>query len=276
MPEGPEIRRAADRIAAILQDQVIERIWFDLPELKPFEDKLSGARLIGVETRGKAMLNHFDNGLSIYSHNQLYGRWYCLDKGERPDTSRQLRLRLETASKAALLFSASDIAVLTKAAQENHPLLSRLGPDILSDSLDTETIAKRLLGKRFRNRQLATLLTDQSFLAGLGNYLRCEILFTASLHPGIKPSQCTDRQLEDIADAIDELPRQSYETGGITNQLSLAKRLISQGGSFESARFKVYRREGLPCYRCGEKIIKVVSGSQGCYLCPECQMKRDV
>ncbi len=271
MPEGPEIRRAADRIAAILQDQIIERVWFGLPALKPFEKRLTGTRLIEVETRGKAMLNHFDNGLSIYSHNQLYGRWYCLAKGEVPDTSRQLRLRLETASKAALLFSASDIAVLTKTGQEKHPLLSRLGPDILNGSLDSETIIKRLLGKRFRNRQLATLLTDQSFLAGLGNYLRCEILFTASLHPGIKPSQCTDRQLERIAEAILELPRQSYETGGITNQLQLAEQLITQGSSFESARFNVYRRENLPCYRCAAKIIKIVSGSQGCYLCSNCQ-----
>ncbi|WP_246344966.1 DNA-formamidopyrimidine glycosylase family protein [endosymbiont of Lamellibrachia barhami] len=156
MPEGPEIRRAADRITAILQDQIIETVWFGLPALKPFEKRLTGARLIEVETRGKAMLNHFDNDLSIYSHNQLYGRWYCLDKGEVPDTSRQLRLSLETTSKAALLFSASDIAVLTKAEQESHPLLSRLGPDILSGSLDGETIAKRLLGKRFRNRQLAS------------------------------------------------------------------------------------------------------------------------
>ncbi|MBL3599146.1 MAG: endonuclease VIII [gamma proteobacterium endosymbiont of Lamellibrachia anaximandri] len=271
MPEGPEIRRAADRIAAILQDQIIETVWFGLPTLKPFERKLTGARLIEVETRGKAMLNHFDNGLSIYSHNQLYGRWYCLDKNEMPDTSRQLRLRLETASKTALLFSASDIAVLTKAGLKTHPLLSRLGADILSSSLDGEAIAERLLGKGFRNRQLATLLTDQSFLAGLGNYLRCEILFTASLHPRIKPSQCTDMQLERLADAIVKLPRQSYETGGITNQLTLAEQLISEGSRFESVRFKVFRREGLPCYRCGTKIIKIISGSQGCFLCPECQ-----
>ena len=40
----------------------------DHPE---FEPRLAGRVVQQVETRGKAMLIHFDNSLSIYSHNQL-------------------------------------------------------------------------------------------------------------------------------------------------------------------------------------------------------------
>ncbi len=71
MPEGPEIRRAADKIEAAIKDQVIEEITFGLPKLKRFTAKLRGHRVSDVETRGKALLTHFDNGLTIYSHNQL-------------------------------------------------------------------------------------------------------------------------------------------------------------------------------------------------------------
>ena len=75
MPEGPEIRRVADRLAEVLVDQRVERVRFGLPRLKPEEGVLSGQRVLEVEPRGKALLTHFENGLSLYSHNQLYGVW---------------------------------------------------------------------------------------------------------------------------------------------------------------------------------------------------------
>ena len=69
MPEGPEIRRAADRVAKILLDREIVAAEFRLPALRRFESRLSGAHVTAVDTRGKAMLTRFDNGLTLYSHN---------------------------------------------------------------------------------------------------------------------------------------------------------------------------------------------------------------
>lgn len=92
MPEGPEIRRAADKVAAVLVGQKMERVAFGLQRLRPFERRLTGRVVTGVTTRGKALLTCFDNGLTIYSHNQLYGRWYTLRRPRFPKTSRQLRI----------------------------------------------------------------------------------------------------------------------------------------------------------------------------------------
>ncbi|MBA1332909.1 endonuclease VIII, partial [Candidatus Endoriftia persephone str. Guaymas] len=77
MPEGPEIRRAADAVESILKGRIASEVWFSLPRLQPFAA---------------------DNGLTLYSHNQLYGRWHCVRRGERPETRRQLRLRISTES----------------------------------------------------------------------------------------------------------------------------------------------------------------------------------
>ena len=71
MPEGPEIRRAADKIEAVLKDKTVERIQFGLPPLKKFSKPLTGTKVLELETRGKALLTHFDSGHTIYSHNQL-------------------------------------------------------------------------------------------------------------------------------------------------------------------------------------------------------------
>ena len=106
MPEGPEIRRAADRVAAVLVGKTIETVAFGLPRLRSFERRLQGQEVTAVETRGKAMLTRFDNGLTIYSHNQLYGRWYTMPRPRMPKTERQLRIELRTAThRAARLTS---------------------------------------------------------------------------------------------------------------------------------------------------------------------------
>ena len=89
MPEGPEIRRAADRIAKAIDGQRIAEVRFGLPRLQRFEDELTGVRVAGVETRGKALLIVFDQGLTLYSHNQLYGVWYLRRRGELPNTGPQ-------------------------------------------------------------------------------------------------------------------------------------------------------------------------------------------
>lgn len=271
MPEGPEIRRAADVVAGCIAGRVADDVWFAFAHLKPFERQLSGVEVRAVETRGKAMLTRFANGLLIYSHNQLYGRWYCCPRGERPDIRRQLRLAIHNGKSSALLYSASDIEVLREEELASHPFLARLGPDILDPRTDQALLLARLADKRFRNRQLGSLLTDQGFVAGLGNYLRCEILFAAGLHPRRRPVRLTDRQRRKLVNAMLQLPRQSYETGGITNDPVRARDLIANGADFEAARFWVFRREGLPCYCCGAPIAKQVLNGQPAYLCLQCQ-----
>ncbi len=271
MPEGPEIRRAADRVAECIAGQVAETVWFAFEHLKPFERQLSGVQVRAVEARGKAMLTRFANGLVIYSHNQLYGRWYCCPAGERPDIKRQLRLAIHNRKSSALLYSASDIEVLREDELASHPFLSRLGPDVLDPATGRTLLLRRLNDRRFRSRRLGSLLTDQGFVAGLGNYLRCEILFVAGLHPCLRSVQLTDAQRLKLVDAMLQLPRQSYETGGITNDLARARELMASGADFETARFRVFRREGLPCYRCGAPITKQVLNGQPTYLCLLCQ-----
>ncbi len=271
MPEGPEIRRAADQVAAAIKGKKAEHLFFAHDHLKPYEQLLAETTVYAVDTFGKAMLTRFSNGLNIYTHNQLYGRWHCCKAGEHPDISRRLRLAIHNSDYSALLYSASDITILKDDEINNHPFLKKLGPDILAPGTDISIIINRLRERRFCNRQLGNLLTDQSFVAGLGNYLRCEILFVAGLSPDLRPKQLDNDKIRQLAAAILVLPRQSYETGGITNELPHAKQMIDEGSSFENARFHVFRREGMPCYRCRATIVRVRQAGQPTYLCPDCQ-----
>lgn len=262
MPEGPEIRRAADSLEAAVKGKPLTEVWFAFEQLKPYESQLVGQRITHIETRGKALLTHFSNGLTLYSHNQLYGVWRVVDANSVPQTTRVLRVKLQTADKAILLYSASDIEMLTPEQLTTHPFLQRVGPDVLDLKLTEADVKARLLSPRFRNRQFSGLLLDQAFLAGLGNYLRVEILWQTQLAPQRKASQLSDAQLDALAQALLAIPRLSYNTRGKVDENK------HHGALF---RFKVFHRDGEACERCGGVIEKTSMSSRPFYWCPTCQ-----
>ncbi len=144
MPEGPEIRRAADAIARVLEGHTADTVQFGNPKLQHYGNLLGRHTVTKVETRGKAMLTHFDHGYSIYSHNQLYGKWRVIRGHQLPMSRRSLRLLLQTEYHSAILCSASDISVWPTEELAQHPFLARLGPDIMDPSLTWHDVADRL------------------------------------------------------------------------------------------------------------------------------------
>ncbi|ENI5336652.1 endonuclease VIII [Salmonella enterica] len=262
MPEGPEIRRAADNLEAAIKGKPLTDVWFAFAQLKPYESQLTGQIVTRIETRGKALLTHFSNGLTLYSHNQLYGVWRVIDTGEIPQTTRILRVRLQTADKTILLYSASDIEMLTAEQLTTHPFLQRVGPDVLDARLTPEEVKARLLSPRFRNRQFSGLLLDQSFLAGLGNYLRVEILWQVGLTGQHKAKDLNEAQLNALSHALLDIPRLSYTTRCQADENK------HHGALF---RFKVFHRDGEACERCGGIIEKTTLSSRPFYWCPHCQ-----
>ena len=211
------------------------------------------------------------DGLDIYTHNQLYGRWVCCPSNQVPPSNRQLRLAIHTPDQWALLYSASDIFVLNDQEVLDLPFIKKIGKDVLKPTTTVDFIKERLLSPMYKNRQLGNFLTEQSFIAGLGNYLRCDVLFVSKIHPSKKPSELSNEQINVLSHAILDLPRQSYNTDSITNNLDNVRNLLSQGINLEDARFWVFRRDNLPCYDCGQTIIKKKMGGQACYLCEACQ-----
>lgn len=262
MPEGPEIRRAADELAQAILGAPIVHAELNLPALAKQARSLVGRRVVSITPRGKALLTRFDDGRSLYTHNQLYGVWRVAKAGERPETTRSLRVVLESASKALLLYSASDIALLDDAGVAAHPFLAKLGPDVLDAGTTTADVRKRLGAPGFAGRQLGALLLDQTFLGGLGNYLRSEILFDAGLLPMRRPKALDADERQRLADACLRVPRSSYASRGRRGKAYSAK------GNF---RFMVFDREGEPCITCGTTIERQEVGARRLYWCPRCQ-----
>jgi endonuclease VIII len=271
MPEGPEIRRAADALEAIIVDRPLSRVWFKFDALKKHADQLGKSRVRAFETRGKAMLTHFDNELTIYSHNQLYGLWHASADGSELAGKRDLRLAIQSKNAAVYLYSASDISVWKTSAVDQHPFLAKLGPDILSKSIGAIDIQSRMQLPAFVGKNFATLLLDQGFLAGMGNYLRTEVLYYAGIHPSARPKDLSPAQQAHLAQTLLDVVQRSYRSGGVTNEAAFSGKLDTRGLAFEGYRFAAFERDGKRCLHCDACIQRAELAGRRLYWCEGCQ-----
>lgn len=272
MPEGPEIRRAADALAKAVVGQPLTLVWFSFAALQKHAPALTGERVVSMVPRGKALLTRFSGGRVLYSHNQLYGVWRVVKAGTRPRTSRSLRVVLETARKALLLYSASSVELLSEQDVEQHPFLRRLGPDVLDERVTWEQVEARLGEQRFSGRALGGLLLDQGFLAGMGNYLRTEVLHRAGLLAHHRPADLPEDARVRLAEALLEVPRLSYRTRGRRARPRedgpLGGEPDGENGAF---RMMAFGRQGEACLRCGGRIRRKMVAGRRLYLCGTCQ-----
>src|SRR6476620_1041067 len=138
MPEGDSLHRAARR----LQVLVGERVEVEAPNpraaVKGLVERLDGRRLEGGEAVGKNLLLRFEGGLVLRSHLRMTGRW----RVERRGTPRSGRpwLVLRGAEHEALLWHGAELELV---GARGAP---RLGPDILGEPPDFETMLARLRG----------------------------------------------------------------------------------------------------------------------------------
>ncbi|MDL1970044.1 MAG: bifunctional DNA-formamidopyrimidine glycosylase/DNA-(apurinic or apyrimidinic site) lyase [Candidatus Desulfofervidaceae bacterium] len=149
----------------------------------------------------------------------------------------------------------------TKLAQV--PFLQKLGPDAL-------TVTPEILKKQLHKKKAAIkkVLLNQQCLAGLGNIYSDEALWLARIHPLTPANTLTPLQIDKLAWAIRKTLRRGLKLGGTSIQNYIQPN--GQKGLYQRYRF-VYRREGLPCLRCGMSIRRINISSRSSYFCSGCQ-----
>ncbi len=267
MPEGPEIFLAARAVHAAVAQQPVAVAWHD-PQLKTRARSLRGVPIVRVHARSKAMLTEFANGAELYSHNQLYGQW-VVHAANQPLLAKQIRLVISTAQHKVVLYSATDFAWLTAGQEHMHPYIAKLGPEALDGQVTAAQIAQRLM--QFPRRVIADALLDQHVIAGLGNYLRADVLLVAKINPLRKIATLSLAELARIAKACKTLTQRSVQRDGVVRPWAQYQAACKAGLGYEAARFYAFDREGAPCWRCATPITRTTLGGRGLFYCPLCQ-----
>lgn len=107
----------------------------------------------------------------------------------------------------------SSMQVINKGEECN-----KLGPCLLGAALTT-WISKKVFRRIFYRsgtRAIVDILMDQTILAGIGNYLRIDILYVAGIYPFRIGNSMTKKEIESIRIAAHEVVLLSYRMGGHT------------------------------------------------------------
>ncbi len=146
-----------------------------------------------------------------------------------------------------------------------HPLLSRLGPEPLSDEFDGDYLRRAAQGRSVAIKQF---LMNSQVVVGVGNIYASEALFRAGIRPRRAAGRLRRAQFDTLVQAIKAVLKDAIRAGGTT----LRDYVDPEGvpGYFRQKLF-VYERQGEPCRRCATQIRHLVQAGRSTYFCPECQ-----
>ena len=291
MPEGPEVRKYADALAEVLAGQSITcftartqsaRKW-----LAENGERLSGRRVKSVRSHGKHLIGSIVGGFYFHSHLMMWGRWQTFSPEPPAEVDRRERARIVVQGGAAILYSAPIFNVGERDPYIQVEHLGTLGPDILpyNHKFAHREFRRRLLADENRDVTIGAALLNQQILAGLGNYLRAEVLYACRLSPWRRVGELTSAELRCLNETVPALARRSYLHGATVaeeerERMKQDASLVYQPGREYGTRHWVFRRTNLPCLRCAEPVkqLRQVTQCVGdeerdriIYFCAKCQ-----
>jgi DNA-formamidopyrimidine glycosylase len=218
MPEGPEVKIVSGQLRSII-DHNIMSIWIADSKFMELGTIKLPATITDVTCYGKRILIHLGSSVMV-SFLGMEGRWSFKE-------AKHTRVKLELRSKAreyapgftltiikTLYFDDSRhfgyLKVLDHKSLETY--LSNFGPDILSSEVDAIRWQSIIKGRR----KIADILLDQKTIAGIGNYLKSDILYASKINPTRTGDSLSVEEKERLRVSAHQLIRLSYKSNGLT------------------------------------------------------------
>ena len=299
MPEGPEVQRSADLLHKALAGRVVRQLdgrtklakaW-----LKEHAGAFEGKTVERVWAHGKHLVGQVEGDLFFHSHYLMWGRWTVVAPDDEAVTTRDRRerARVVTDDAVALLYSAPKFNVGRGDPYAELPALALLGPDVLPEDgpFDTAEFLRRL--DLQPDRTIGAALLDQTVAAGIGNYLRAEILYECRMDPWRLVGELDAGERDGLAAEVPRVCELAYRAGGRTvpeaiqtQQAEDRDLRYSPHAHAWNTRHWIFRRTNLPCLRCDDHVRQkhqrtrewtdettgeLVEKKRIIYFCPTCQ-----
>jgi DNA-formamidopyrimidine glycosylase len=263
VPEGHTIHRLAREHRPVLVGKPV-RVQSPQGRFAAGAARLDGRTVTRIEPYGKHLWYRFDGGELLHVHLGLYGG-FAGGALPAPEPRGALRLRMTTDAAWLDLRGPTHCDLVTPA--ERKAVLDRLGPDPLRATADRELAWRRITKSK---TSIGQLLMDQSVLAGVGNVYRAEVLYRAGVSP-FRPGRDLDAAVWDglWVDLVAQM-KAGVRTGRIVTTERADRDRRSGPARREDAHY-VYRRDGLPCRRCGTGVRTEVMAARNLFWCEVCQ-----
>jgi formamidopyrimidine-DNA glycosylase len=224
---------------------------------------LVGHEFVDIRRHGKFLIFATDDERLLVVNPMLTGRfqWAAQKEKRRPGTclafdfkdGNQLRYADARRMGRWYLVAIDDLMTV--------PQFAELGPDVLE--VDEATFVQRI---RRHAGQLKSTLTNQKFIAGIGNAYSDEILWEARLHPHRRRSTLDEADVRRLYHAM----RDTLDWARPILAAEVAERLYQDNEEWR-AHLRVHRKGGRPCPRCGSEVKSQVRGGSETDYCLTCQ-----
>ncbi len=286
MPELPEVETVRKGLERLLPGRIIVSIKYDWQKSFPntavdVNKFLIDQKIKQVRRRAKVLMIDLDNGYSLVIHLKMTGQlvYVGADRfgaghpndslvGELPDKSTRVTFGLDNGD--FLFFNDQRkfgwVRLMPTIAIEELDFFKKVGPEPLdSDTTNTLFISRM---RRRNNSNVKAVLLDQTVIAGVGNIYADESLWGAKIHPTTIVKNISDAKLKILFKELKFVLELAIEKGGSTDK-NYVNAEGMRGSYMDFAR--VFRREKLPCPRCGTTIEKSRVAGRGTHTCPKCQ-----
>ena len=267
MPEIPDLEAIRGFLAPVLRDNPVRAAEARLPWLVRTGAEelrtLAGCRFVDVLRHGKFLLFASDDGRVLVVNPMLTGRfhWAAASEPRRPapaitltfEDGHELRYADERRMGRWYLVPLDGLDAV--------PQIGELGPDALA--IGEDEFVQRM---RRRSGQLKNTLTNQQFVAGIGNAYSDEILWEAGFHPHRRGATLDDDGRRELHRAM----RRVFEWSQPILDARVADGLRQRKDEWRE-HLRVHRRAGEPCPRCGRDIKSRASGGRETNFCIACQ-----
>ncbi|WED43210.1 bifunctional DNA-formamidopyrimidine glycosylase/DNA-(apurinic or apyrimidinic site) lyase [Legionella cardiaca] len=269
MPELPEVETTRLGISPYLLNKTIKAIDVRQPKLRllvpPLNEICSGQQILAITRRAKYLLLHLTQGYLLI-HLGMSGHLRLVESNHPPDKHDHIDMRLH--DEYTLRYNDPRRFGLWLYLADNpqdHPLLSHLGPEPLSDVFNIEYLSQRAYKKQ---QPIKSFIMRNDIVVGVGNIYATESLFLAGIHPQTATGHLQKNQLIELINYIKQVLEQAIRAGGTTLRDFFT--IDGKPGYFANS-LQVYGRKGLPCFQCSHLIQAITIGGRNSAFCPHCQ-----
>ena len=273
MPELPEVQTVVNDLQ-ILTGDTITGFWTNFKKAiksKSFEKEVVGKKIRSVKRLGKNIIIELDSKNSIMLHLIMTGKLLLMDHGAwsvEQNIDKHIHHVFSLKKHDALAFSDTrKFATLEVISPERLAEIAKSkGIDPFSKNFTLKKFAEILANKQ--NKNIKSILMDQSVISGIGNIYASEIPFDAKLNPLRKVGALTKNEIARLHKSILKILTKAIKMRGTS--ISDYRDAKGEKGGFQN-ELKVYGKAGKNCTKCDTIVEKVIVEQRSTFYCPTCQ-----
>jgi len=265
MPEGPEIYISSLILNHNIRGHHITSIEGDWSN----DLNISGQKINSIHSVGKKMVITLDTHALIISFG-LTGLFRLYHPGVTSTPDRNVHLIISLSSGLILKyydqlkFGSIKLIPSSNIAQS----VSNIGIDLMRvtslSEVDINSLVSR--ARRCKTKDIADFISDQKYIAGVGNYVRSDALYLARVHPNTLAKDVSYETLRLIIGKCIEVMRSSASVLGSSGYELCVPSGENKNGGYNHL---IYKKRQTPCGRLTQQTQ--TSDGRNTWFCPDLQ-----